>query len=87
MGIRLINGGLLTTVQDEGRYGYQASGVQVSGVMDRTAALLANALVGNDELSEDAAEKVADAMNKMEDAATGGLAKYSRLADEAEAKI
>lgn len=39
------------------------------------------------ELSEDAAEKVADAMNKMEDAATGGLAKYSRLADEAEAKI
>ena len=54
-GIMVINGGMLTTVQDEGRYGYQASGVQVSGVMDRTAALLANALVGNDELSEDAA--------------------------------
>ena len=39
------------------------------------------------EVSEDAAAKVADAMNKVDDAATGGLAKYSRLADEAEAKI
>ena len=38
-------------------------------------------------VSEDAAAKVADAMNKVDDAATGGLAKYSRLADEAEAKI
>ena len=39
------------------------------------------------EISEDAAAKVADAMNKVDDAATGGLARYSRLADEAEAKI
>lgn len=39
------------------------------------------------EIPEDAAAKVADAMNKVDDAATGGLAKYSRLADEAEAKI
>lgn len=39
------------------------------------------------EVSEDAAAKVADAMSKVDDAATGGLAKYSRLADEAEAKI
>ena len=39
------------------------------------------------EVSEDAAAKVADAMNKVDDAATGGLARYSRLADEAEAKI
>ena len=38
-------------------------------------------------VSEDAAAKVQDAMNKVDDAATGGLAKYSRLADEAEAKI
>ena len=54
-GIKVISGGMLTTVQDEGRYGYQASGMQVSGVMDRTAALLANALVGNDELAGEAA--------------------------------
>lgn len=39
------------------------------------------------EVSEEAAAQVADAMNKVDDAATGGLAKYSRLADEAEAKI
>lgn len=54
-GIRVISGGMLTTVQDKGRYGYQASGMQVSGVMDAVAAKLANALVGNDELAEDAA--------------------------------
>ena len=39
------------------------------------------------EVPEDAAAQVQDAMNKVDDAATGGLAKYSRLADEAEAKI
>ena len=39
------------------------------------------------EVSEDAAAKVADAMNKVDDAATSGLSKYSRLADEAESKI
>ena len=39
------------------------------------------------EVPEDAAAKVADAMNKVDDAATGGLAKYSPLADEAESKI
>ena len=41
----------------------------------------------NGETPEDAAAKVADAMNKVDDAATSGLAQYSRLADEAEAKI
>jgi len=39
------------------------------------------------EVPEDAAAKVADAMNKVDDAATGGLSRFSRLADEAEAKI
>lgn len=39
------------------------------------------------ELSEEAAAKAQEAMNKVDDAATSGLAKYSRLADEAEAKI
>ena len=47
MSIKVINGGLLTTVQDSGRYGMQAGGMQVSGVMDYPAALLANLLVGN----------------------------------------
>lgn len=39
------------------------------------------------EVSEEAQVKVQDAMNKVEDAATSGLAKYSRLADEAEDKV
>lgn len=39
------------------------------------------------EISEETKAQVADAMNKVDDAATGGLAKYTRLADEAEAKI
>ncbi|MBR2046987.1 MAG: hypothetical protein IJ960_00140 [Oscillospiraceae bacterium] len=39
------------------------------------------------EVPEEAATKVAEAMNKVDDAATSGLAKYTRLADEAEEKI
>lgn len=39
--------GLLTTVQDRGRFGYQKFGVPVSGAADETALRVANALVGN----------------------------------------
>lgn len=39
------------------------------------------------EVREDAAAMVADAMNKVDDAATGGLAEYTRRADAAEAQI
>lgn len=49
MGIRILNGGFLTTVQDMGRYGSQETGMAVSGVMDTRAAALADVLVGNDE--------------------------------------
>lgn len=49
MGIRILNGGFLTTVQDMGRYGSQETGMAVSGVMDTRAAALADILVGNDE--------------------------------------
>ena len=48
MGIKFLNGGFLTTVQDMGRTGYQESGMSVSGVMDQRSAALANLLVGND---------------------------------------
>ncbi len=47
MGIRVIHGGVLTTVQDMGRVGYQKTGMPVSGVMDPRSAALANLLVGN----------------------------------------
>lgn len=40
--------GLLTTVQDRGRYGYQRFGMPVSGAMDIFSLELANLLVGND---------------------------------------
>jgi len=40
--------GLLTTVQDKGRYGYQRYGMPVSGAMDTFSLELANLLVGNE---------------------------------------
>jgi len=45
----VIQPGLLTTVQDLGRYGYQQYGVPVSGAMDNYALRVANLLVGNNE--------------------------------------
>jgi len=49
MSITVRNPGLLTTVQDQGRIGYQQFGVSVSGVMDPRSAALANILAGNDQ--------------------------------------
>jgi len=46
--VRLLESGLLTTVQDLGRFGYQKHGVTPSGAMDPVALRLANSLVGND---------------------------------------
>ena len=54
--IEVIEGGLFTTVQDLGRYGYQRYGVPVSGAMDLFALRVANVLVGNQE--EDAGLEV-----------------------------
>lgn len=47
MGIMILNGGLLTTVQDAGRRGYQRYGLGVSGAVDVHAYIYANILVGN----------------------------------------
>lgn len=47
--IEIVEPGLLATVQDLGRYGYQRYGVPVSGSMDQFALRAANLLVGNDE--------------------------------------
>jgi len=47
--IEVIRPGLLTTVQDCGRYGYQQYGVPVCGAMDGYAFTMANLLVGNNE--------------------------------------
>lgn len=47
VGLTVLRPGLLTTVQDLGRWGSQALGVPVAGPMDTFAHRLANALVGN----------------------------------------
>ena len=48
MALVVDNPGLLTTVQDEGRFGYARFGMSPSGPMDRVAFETANILVGND---------------------------------------
>lgn len=45
--MRIIKPGLLDTVQDAGRYGYQHLGINPGGAMDSIAMRIANALVGN----------------------------------------
>ena len=47
--IEVIEPGLLTTVQDTGRYGYQRYGVPVSGALDTLALRVANLLVDNSQ--------------------------------------
>jgi antagonist of KipI len=47
MSVRILRPGLLTTVQDRGRHGYQRVGLCPGGAMDPVALALANALVGN----------------------------------------
>ena len=49
MNVRVNRAGLLTTVQDSGRWRYQARGVSVAGPMDSYSHRLANVIVGNDE--------------------------------------
>jgi len=45
--VRIIQAGLLSTVQDAGRHGYQQYGMPVSGAMDAVSLQIANRLVGN----------------------------------------
>ena len=47
--ITVIKPGLLDTIQDVGRYGYQKFGVVAGGVMDPFSHRVANMLVGNEE--------------------------------------
>ncbi|WP_028778428.1 biotin-dependent carboxyltransferase family protein [Shimazuella kribbensis] len=49
MSIKVNNPGLLTSIQDLGRYGFQKYGVVVSGAMDVNSLRIANLLVGNQE--------------------------------------
>jgi antagonist of KipI len=46
MSLRIIKPGILDTIQDQGRYGYQHLGINPGGVMDGFSSSLANALLG-----------------------------------------
>ena len=46
--LQIVKPGLLTSVQDLGRYGHQAAGVPVAGPMDTFSHRLANQLAGNE---------------------------------------
>lgn len=46
MSLKIIKAGFLDTIQDEGRFGFQSSGINPGGVMDRFSAQLANCLLG-----------------------------------------
>ncbi|MEG6584733.1 biotin-dependent carboxyltransferase family protein [Dendrosporobacter sp. 1207_IL3150] len=63
--ITTIQQGVFTTIQDEGRWGYQAYGMPIAGAMDRYAYRVSNMLVGN---SSNAAV--------MEMTAVGGVFKF-----------
>jgi antagonist of KipI len=47
--LEILDPGILTTVQDQGRTGFQRYGVPVSGALDTYALQVANIMVGNDE--------------------------------------
>jgi allophanate hydrolase subunit 2 len=47
--IRILEPGLLATVQDRGRFGFRSMGVPLSGAMDLQALRVGNLLVGNDD--------------------------------------
>ena len=47
--MKILDGGLLSTVQDLGRFGFQAVGITPSGALDQISHRLANALVDNPE--------------------------------------
>jgi antagonist of KipI len=49
MALKLTSNGILNTIQDLGRFGFQHFGINPSGAMDKTAVQLINILLGNDE--------------------------------------
>src|SRR5215207_777307 len=47
MSLKISKAGMLDTIQDPGRFGYQQFGINPTGAMDRYSAAIANILVGN----------------------------------------
>jgi antagonist of KipI len=49
LSIRIIHNGISDTIQDAGRYGFAASGINPGGAMDLVAMQVANLLAGNNK--------------------------------------
>ena len=49
MSITILKPGMMSSVQDLGRWGFQQYGVPIGGAMDKVSAALANIICGNDE--------------------------------------
>ena len=49
----VLSAGPLSTIQDEGRFGYMNTGFSPGGAMDAYAMKIANLLVGNDPSGND----------------------------------
>src|SRR5688572_19368596 len=47
MSLKILKAGMLDSIQDSGRLGYQQFGINPGGAMDKYAAAIANILVGN----------------------------------------
>jgi antagonist of KipI len=47
MSLKILKAGMLDSIQDSGRLGYQQFGINPGGTMDKYAAAIANILVGN----------------------------------------
>ncbi len=47
MSLKISKAGILDTIQDMGRFGYQQLGINLTGTMDKYAAAMTNILVGN----------------------------------------
>ena len=46
--IRVLKSGFYSSIQDQGRNGFQGFGIPVSGSMDSYSSALANSIIGND---------------------------------------
>lgn len=49
MSITILKPGMMSSLQDNGRWGFQQFGVPIGGAMDKVSATLANIICGNDE--------------------------------------
>ena len=49
MSLKIVKAGMLDSIQDLGRFGYQQVGINPTGAIDKYSAAIANILVGNDQ--------------------------------------